>query len=74
MKPFLNNRGTTHPPQEAEVLNSIYQEIKNTQKFFPSEKLKNILEKFVKNQSEMSSRNINEFRFLTAIHEMRDVS
>lgn len=47
MKPIFNNRCLTHLPLETEVLNLLYQEIKNTQNSFPSEKLKNLLERLV---------------------------
>lgn len=47
MKQFYNNRCVPHLPQETEVLNLLYQEIKSTQNSFPSERLKNLLERFV---------------------------
>lgn len=48
MKPFFNNRCMPHLPQETEVLNLLYQEIKNTQNVFPSEKLKVLVERWEK--------------------------
>lgn len=48
MKQFFNNRSSTNLPPDTEVLNLLFSEIKNTQNFFPSEKLKTSLERFVK--------------------------
>lgn len=48
MKQFFNNRSNTNLPPDTEVLNLLFHEIKNTQNFFPSEKLQASLERFVK--------------------------
>lgn len=48
MKPFFQNRFSTNLPQDVEILNVLYQEIKATQNFFPSERLKQKLERFAK--------------------------
>jgi Ankyrin repeats (3 copies) len=45
MKPLFSNRCVTHLPQEQEVLQLLYQEIKNTQNKFPSEKLRILIER-----------------------------
>ncbi|CRK86871.1 CLUMA_CG000696, isoform A [Clunio marinus] len=46
MKPFFNHRCATHLPKETEVLNLLYQEIKNSQNSFPSSQLKSLIESY----------------------------
>lgn len=45
MKQFFSNRSSTNLPPDTEVLNLLFHEIKNTQNFFPSEKLQAALER-----------------------------
>lgn len=47
MKQFFSNRASTNQlPSDQEVLNLLFHEIKNTQNFFPSEKLQMFLERY----------------------------
>lgn len=69
MKQFFSSRSTNQPPEQ-EILTLLYTEIKNKENFFPSPKLKVLMERFVENRFIYRGDNLN-FRFISYSRDER---